>query len=101
MKTCSSVCVRGWQRRSRTGTSRTLAPSGKPRIGVYPGSATSLVRGADGEARGVSVDIGRALAERLGVPWELVEFPRPAEVVAGIRDGKVDFTITNATAARA
>ena len=79
----------------------TLAPTGKLRIGVYPGSATSLVRGPKGDARGVSVDVGRALAERLGVGYELVEFPRPAEVVAGIKDGKADFTITNATAARA
>ena len=42
-----------------------LAPTGKLRVGVYPGSPTSLVRGPSGEARGVTVDLGRALAERL------------------------------------
>lgn len=79
-----------------------LAPAGKLRIGVYPGSPTSLVRDPQtGEAKGVSVDAGRELARRLGVPWELVEFQRVAEVIDGIKNGKADFTISNASAARA
>ncbi len=78
-----------------------LAPSGKLRVGVYPGSPTSLVRNALGEARGVSVDLGRALAERLGVPYEQVEFARLALVLEAIKAGSVDFTVTNATPARA
>ncbi len=78
-----------------------LAPTGKLRVGVYPGSPTSLVRGPAGEARGVSVELGRALAERLGVPYEQVEFARLALVLEGIKAGTVDFTVTNATPARA
>jgi polar amino acid transport system substrate-binding protein len=77
-----------------------LAPSGKLRVGVYPGSPTSLVS-ASGEARGVSVEIGQQLAHRLGVPYEQVEFPRLASVLDALKAGQVDFTITNATAARA
>lgn len=34
-----------------------LAPSGRLRVGVYPGSPTSLVRDASGQARGVSVEV--------------------------------------------
>jgi polar amino acid transport system substrate-binding protein len=79
-----------------------LAPTGNLRVGVYPGSPTSLVRDAPaGEARGVSVDIGRELARRLGVPYEQVEFPRIAVVLEALQAGQVDFTVTNATPARA
>jgi polar amino acid transport system substrate-binding protein len=78
-----------------------LAPTGTLRIGVYPGSPTSMVSQATlDDARGVSVDIGKALATQLGVKAELIVFPRVAEVVAAIKEGKVDFTITNATEAR-
>jgi polar amino acid transport system substrate-binding protein len=79
-----------------------LAPAGKLRVGVYPGSPTSMVRDAKtGEARGVSYELGRELAARLGVPFEPVEYPRVAEVVEAIKAGRVDFTVTNASPARA
>ncbi len=81
---------------------RALAPTGKLRVGVYLGSPTSMVRDpASGEVKGVSVDLGKELASRLGVPYEQVEFPRVAEVVEGLRTGKADFTVTNASPARA
>lgn len=78
-----------------------LAPTGKLRVGVYLGSPTSLVKDASGEARGVSVDMGKELARRLGVPYEQVEFPRVAAVLEALKAGQVDFTVTNATPARA
>jgi polar amino acid transport system substrate-binding protein len=81
---------------------RALAPAGKLRVGVYAGSPTSMVRDArTGEARGVSYELGRELAARLGVPFEAVEYPRVAEVVEAIKAGRVDFTVTNASPARA
>lgn len=80
----------------------TLAPTGKLRVGVYLGSPTSLViNPKTGEKNGVSYDLGRELAQRLEVPFEPVEFGRVAEVVEALRAGKIDFTITNASAARA
>jgi polar amino acid transport system substrate-binding protein len=79
-----------------------LAPSNRLRIAVYPGSPTSLVRasGATGE-RGLTVELGRELAQRLGVPAELVVFERVAQIVDALQAGQVDMTITNATPARA
>jgi polar amino acid transport system substrate-binding protein len=77
-----------------------LAPTGKLRVGVYPGSPTSLVKSASGDSRGVSVDIGQLFARRLGVPYEQVEFARLASVLDALKAGQVDFTITNATPAR-
>lgn len=78
-----------------------LAPTGALRVAVYPGSPTSLVAQAPPESmRGVSVDIGRALAARLGVPAQVVVYPRLAEALAAVQRGDADFTITNATAER-
>lgn len=78
-----------------------LAPSGKLRVGVYAGSPTSMIRDpASGEAKGVSYDLGKALAARLGVPFEAVEYPRVAAVVDALKIAEVDFTVTNATPAR-
>jgi polar amino acid transport system substrate-binding protein len=54
-----------------------------------------------GEVAGVSVDLGRELAKRLGAPYEQVEYQRTAEVIDGLKSGAVDFTISNATPARA
>ncbi len=79
-----------------------LAPSGKLRVAVYPGSPTSMVGGpGPQEMRGLSVELGRELARRLGVPAEIVVYPRVAEIVAALKAGQADFTITNASPARA
>ncbi len=79
-----------------------LAPAGALRVGVYPGSPTSLVQDAKtGERSGVALDLGHALAARLGVPVRVVEFERVAQVVDAVKSGQVDMTFTNATAARA
>ena len=80
---------------------QSLAPRGVLRVGVYPGSPVSMVRDPkSGEARGISVGIGKALAARLGVPFEMVEFARLVDVVEAVRDGRIDLMVTNATAAR-
>jgi polar amino acid transport system substrate-binding protein len=81
---------------------KALAPTGKLRIGVAPGTPTSMIRNAaSGEVKGVTVDLGIEMARRLGVPLEWVEYPRIAEVLEGLKSGQVDWTVTNATAARA
>ena len=79
-----------------------LAPTGKLRVGVYPGSPFSLMRDpASGEIKGVAVEVGRELARRLGVPFEMIEYKRIAEVLEAIKAGKVDVTLANASPARA
>ncbi len=79
-----------------------LAPTGSLRVAVYPGSPTSLVEAAAPERmRGVAVDLGRLLATRLGVPDQVVVYPRLAEALAALQRGDADFTVTNATVERA
>ncbi len=78
-----------------------LAPTGSLRVGVYRGSPTSYVAEAGAAPRGVGYDLGRALAQALGVPFEPVVFAKNADVFEGLAAGKVDVTFTNATPARA
>lgn len=87
--------------RADTGERAALAPTGVLRIGVYAGSPTSLVRDAKGNAAGIAVDLGNALAMRLGVGAEIIEFDRVAQVVAALAEGKIDVSFMNATPARA
>jgi len=80
---------------------KALAPTGTLRVGLYPGTPTSIVGDpASGSAKGVGYDLGRALAARAGVPFEPVVFPKNAEVLAAAKAGKVDMMFTNATAVR-
>ncbi len=70
---------------------QSLAPTGRLRVGVTSISPT----------KGVTTDLGKALAERLGVEFVLVEVKSQAELLAGIAAGKIDFSGTNASPARA
>jgi polar amino acid transport system substrate-binding protein len=79
-----------------------LAPAGRLRVGLYPGTPTSVVRDpSSGETTGVGHDLGRALARRAGVPFEPVVFAKNAEVLDAVKSGRVDVAFTNASAARA
>lgn len=79
-----------------------LAPTGVLRAGLYQGTPTSILPDAgSGEPRGVGYDLGKALARRLGVPYEPIVFARNADVLFAIKDGSLDVAFTNATAVRA
>jgi polar amino acid transport system substrate-binding protein len=79
-----------------------LAPTGVLRVGVYPGSPTSLVRDPkSGKSAGVALELGHSLGRQLGVTVQVVEFTRLALVLEAIKAGSVDFTFTNATEVRA
>lgn len=57
-----------------------LAPRGKLRAAINFGNPI-LARRAGGEVRGLSIDLSRALAERLGVPLEFVIYESAGHVV--------------------
>jgi polar amino acid transport system substrate-binding protein len=79
-----------------------LAPTGRLRVGVYAGSPTSQVTDPETKQNhGVTYDLGKEFGARLDVPVEYISFPRVADVIDAIKDGKVDFTVTNATPVRA
>jgi len=79
-----------------------LAPSGRLRVGVYPGTPTSRIRHArSGDTKGLSFDLGKEFASRLHVEFEPVEFRQIADVLDALKQARVDFTVTNASPARA
>jgi polar amino acid transport system substrate-binding protein len=79
-----------------------LAPSGKLKAGLYPGTPTSILPAGPGvEPRGIGYELGKELARRLGVPYEPVVFAKNAEVIDAVKSGAVDVAFTNASAARA
>jgi polar amino acid transport system substrate-binding protein len=64
-----------------------LAPRGRLRAAIHFGNPILAARDpAGGEPRGVSVDLARALAERLGVPLQIVTFEAAGRVVAALKD---------------
>ena len=79
-----------------------LAPTGSLRVGVYPGSPTSMVVDpASKQSHGLTYDLGQEFAKRLKVPAEYVTFQRVADVISAMKNGEIDFTVANATPARA
>jgi polar amino acid transport system substrate-binding protein len=81
---------------------RILAPTGKLRVGLYPGTPTSILPDPQsGGPRGVGYDLGKEFARRLGVPYEPVVFSKNAEVLEAVKTAQVDMAFTNASAERA
>ncbi|CAL76215.1 putative extracellular solute-binding protein [Bradyrhizobium sp. ORS 278] len=78
-----------------------LAPSGRLRAGLYPGTPTSILPDGTDNPRGVGYAIGKEMARRLHVDYEPVVFTKNAEVLEAVRTGAVDVAFTNASAARA
>lgn len=69
-----------------------LAPSGTLRVAINFGNPILANKNAaTGEASGVSVDLGRELGRRLGVPVQLVTYTAAGKVVEGIRNNEWDI----------
>ncbi len=67
-----------------------LAPTGTLRAVINTGNAVLAGRRADGEVFGVSVDLARELAGRLGVPLELAVVDGAAKSVEAVAAGRAD-----------
>jgi polar amino acid transport system substrate-binding protein len=83
---------------------RELAPTGKLRVGIAVGPAGSALWAtrdpATGEPRGVTVELGRALAQKLGVPAELVVHASSGEIIEAADKGAWDVAFTPVDAER-
>jgi polar amino acid transport system substrate-binding protein len=67
-----------------------LAPTGKLRAAINFGNAVLAQRDANGEPKGISADLSRELARRLGVPLELVAFEAAGKVFEAVKSGAWD-----------
>ena len=108
----------GWQRvaaaggRSQPGNDGTLtmspdvlsqlAPTGVLRAGINLGNFLLVTgRGATGDPEGVSPDMARAIADRLGVPVRYVPYARPGELADAVGAGAWDVGLIGAEPQRA
>jgi polar amino acid transport system substrate-binding protein len=79
-----------------------LVRAGKVRVAIGLGTpALAIKNAATGETRGPAVDLGRALAARIGVEFVAVEYPRPGAIMDGIRTDAWDVTFLVADPERA
>ena len=79
-----------------------LAPTGKLRAAINFGNPILAARDSStGEPRGVSVDLSRELARRLGVPVQFVTYDAAGKVVEGLKSGAWDVAYVAIDPARA
>jgi polar amino acid transport system substrate-binding protein len=76
---------------SRAGAIAELSGTGKLRAAINLGNPILASRAPNGDLQGVSVDLAREAARRLGVTLELVPFPAAGKVVEAIKARQVDL----------
>lgn len=80
-----------------------LLPTGRLRAAVAVGPAKSAlwtIRGADGGPEGVTADLARALADRIGVPLDLVEHASSGAIIEAAENDVWDVAFTPVDAER-
>jgi polar amino acid transport system substrate-binding protein len=81
---------------------KSLAPTGKLRVGFLLNNPNHATKDpATGELKGVSIDLGKEAARRLGVPFEGVGYPSVPAFEASAATGQWDIAFFGANAARA
>ena len=79
-----------------------LAPTGKLRVGLILSNQVLVTKDpSTGELRGVTIHLGKALAQRLGVPFEPVEYANPAALVKSFGSNQWDIAFLAFDPARA
>jgi polar amino acid transport system substrate-binding protein len=67
-----------------------LVRAGKLRVGLGLGSPSAMKNPTTGELHGLNIDLGRALAARIGVDFVAVEYPRPGAIIEGAQTNAWD-----------
>jgi len=79
-----------------------LAPTGKLRVGLILSNQVLVSKDSStGELRGVTINLGKALAQRLGVPFEPVGYANPAALVKSFGTSEWDIAFLAFDPARA
>ena len=88
-----ALCMAGLGMLSGAGQSVTaeLAGTGTLRAAINLGNPILAKRAASGELQGVSVDLAKEAARRLGLPIELVAFEAAGKVVEAVKAKQVDL----------
>ena len=75
-----------------------IAPTGKFRVGMNANNSTLVMRNADGTVSGLSADLGRFIAARLGVPYEPVLYESSSPFTASFGKSDWDIIVTGKNA---
>src|ERR1041384_2007610 len=67
-----------------------LAPTGKLRAAINFGNGVLAQKGADGTPQGISADLSRELAKRLGVEIDFITYEAAGKVFEGAKAGAWD-----------
>ena len=79
-----------------------LTTTGKLRVGLILSNQVLVTKDpSSGELRGVTVNLGKALAQRLGVPFEPVEYTNPGAIVKSFGTNEWDIAFLAFDPARA
>jgi len=79
---------------AQTNVNTEIVPTGKLRVGINGSNATLFARAADGSASGIAADLGKFIAEKLGVPFEPVVYSGAATYTASFGKGEWDIIVT-------
>ncbi len=82
-------------------TRAAMAPTGKLRVAFLLVPLYASKDSATGELKGIAPDLGRQLAQRLGVPFEPVLYSNPLALVDGAKSGNWDVALFGISAERA
>jgi polar amino acid transport system substrate-binding protein len=80
-----------WSTGAQPAMSFEIAPTGKLRVAMNSGTPVLLMRTADGKiSGGVAFEVGKFIAEKLGVPFELVAYPNSTAYTQSFGKGEWD-----------
>jgi polar amino acid transport system substrate-binding protein len=75
-----------------------IATTGKFRVGMNGNNATLVIRNTDGTVSGLSADLGRFIAAKLGVPYEPVVYESSSPFTASFGKSDWDIIVTGKNA---
>jgi polar amino acid transport system substrate-binding protein len=90
--TSGSVCAQG-------SADAEIAPTGKLRYGLNSANAAVSTRAPDGSIKGIAVDLGKFVADRLGAPFEPVIYATTGDFTRSFEKGEWDITLVGASPA--
>lgn len=83
---------------AQTSANAELAPTGTLRVGMNAANTTLVSQTPDGHVSGISVDLGKFIAAKLGVPYEPVLYPGSAAYTESFVKGGWDIIVTGRNA---
>ena len=80
---------------------KVLAPNGTLRVAFLSGPLYATKDASSGELKGVAIDLGVALSQRLGTSVKPIVYSSPGAIIAGATSGDWDIALMGVSAERA